>query len=482
MSDKIVVDSGEEVPEKKGTEKPSSKHEKATGKEDKKVKDKKDCKIVESLQTEINRLREEITQLNLATQSRTDSYVQSMIAKIENLTTVVIEMKEKAEATLLQSTPSISEPPAGPPCSCISNKALTNSNTNACAPPISNTNGSASAPQSNEAKEKPCCINQPPLSELAKKPSCRLHSKEFQNDKLQENASNVSTPTSPQCTKANAPCPQQTNAVQCKECDTNVNTPQTKPKQDTTVNSDGASQKDKKTDNTVNDTQSQHSYLKEVAVECEKRQDELNYSSQRSPSYSMLVSKNPARKEGAADCENQIKDELNYSAQKSPSYSTLVAKNPATRGPADVCQNPSFISDNFSNMSLLPEYGAAKQTQTMGLYVNGSYPSTGGSTRSETGISCDKVYTSSQVNKRIKEIVKNRKNNEVFLTILSWTNPMDYRVNVSDKKSGHIVGSFDIKECTFQLAYREGVFDDYETQFIVHYFLRKQRKCSQMEK
>lgn len=413
MFGKLVAENGEEGAPKAVSEKPGVKSvEKASQKS--KKKDTKDYKLLECLQNEIGGLREEINQLSKVTQTRTDCYVQTMMEKIEELTCVVIGMKEKAEATLLQGSPSLGPSPSPIHCAIGNSRA---SKLNDCQTTDSQrcsqgaTDYLSVISQNNDALEP---------ADICKTSNCPI--------KIPENSS-----------------------------------PETAEKPD--VN-------DKKPDT----LQSQEDYSKEVPIVCPRREDENQ--SEYSPSYSMLVSKYPAPKEDDTTCENERKDELNYSAQKSPSYSMLMATSPDNEKAQDEFPNTLSISENYSNSSLLQENGAAKQTQTNGFYVNGSYPSSVDFSRSDTCIPSSRVYTPCQTVKRIKEIMKDRNNNEVFLTILSWTTPMDYRVNVSDKRCGDILGSFEIKESTFQLAYREGVFDDYETQFIVHYFLRKQRKCS----
>lgn len=344
----------------------------------------KDSKIVESLQTEINRLREEIGRLNQVTQSRTDTYVQEMICKIETLTNVVIDMKNKAENAYDQNPPPAYEPSSHAYCNCAKSQMVVSPC--CCSRPVS---------PCSTAQQASCCCQEMKKSEET----------ELQNEELKIKEENVSV---------------------------------------------------QKTGETV-------------------KKDEEKFQENNNPSEKKRDDDGPA----LVECEPE-KDELNYSAHKDPSYTKFVVENP----PESLMKrdhyddfDPSILSDNPSNLSILPEFYTAKETQTAGFYVNGDYPSSaGGSFRSSTCKSSCKIYTSCQITKKIKEILKNRSPDEVFLTILSWTTPMDYRVNVSDKKNGDILGSFDIKECTFQLAYREGVFDDYETQFIVHYFLRKQKR------
>lgn len=99
-----------------------------------------------------------------------------------------------------------------------------------------------------------------------------------------------------------------------------------------------------------------------------------------------------------------------------------------------------------------------------------------GSSGFPSTISLPRPTKCSEVEKKIKEIIRDRSNDEVFLTIMSCCpSPFDYKVNVSEL-SGHVLGSFEIDDSTFQAAFSLGVFDDYDTQCLLHYFLDRQIK------
>lgn len=131
-----------------------------------------------------------------------------------------------------------------------------------------------------------------------------------------------------------------------------------------------------------------------------------------------------------------------------------------------------YLGDMFFE-ALEPESTPSKRTFKVCNAFKNDYIET--SSFSST-ISFPRPTNYSEVETRIKEIIRDRPKEAVFLTIMSCcSSSFEYKVNVSEL-SGHVLGSFEMDESTFQTAFSLGAFDDYDTQCLLHYFLDRRIK------
>lgn len=91
----------------------------------------------------------------------------------------------------------------------------------------------------------------------------------------------------------------------------------------------------------------------------------------------------------------------------------------------------------------------------------------------------NRPLTSRHVAKGINDIItsNNKTNSDVVVTAISWTSPTELIVNVMDSVTGSLLGSFEVKEWTFTSAYKEGLLEEFETHFLIHYLLDKVKTC-----